>query len=142
MRYVFVDEAGTSVRERVTVVVGLIVDADRQLLRAEAAVREVLGGVPATFRKGFIFHASEIWGHSRYRELWGLPDRLALLRGMMRLPIKLDIPIAVAIVRRTHGQPLRVSASKSLSAAQQDHLIAFHACVARADKLHPGSCPV
>ena len=38
MRFIHVDEAGTSEHEPVTVVVGLIVDADKQLMIAEAAI--------------------------------------------------------------------------------------------------------
>lgn len=128
VRYIFVDEAGISAKEPVSVVVGLTVDADRQLLFAETAVRDVLGGVPPEFRGGFVFHASDIWG-TRYRSNWALADRLAVLRAMMMLPRRLGIPISVGMVRR--GGSLGPA---EMSVAEFDHVIAFHACITRADK--------
>ena len=53
MRFIHVDEAGTSEHEPVTVVVGLIVDADKQLMIAEAAIEELLLSVPKEFRRKF-----------------------------------------------------------------------------------------
>lgn len=131
MRFVFIDEAGTSATEPVTVVVGLIVNADTQLMSAEAAVAEVLGAVPARFKKDFVFHATDIWNSRKYRDGWSTSDRLALLHSMMRLPRRLGISISMGMVRRD-WKP--TSELKGFSRAQCHHFHAFCACVSRADK--------
>ena len=63
MRFLFMDEAGTSgaEHESVRVVVSILVNADTQLMQVEAALREALGAVPSQFAKKFVFHADDIW---------------------------------------------------------------------------------
>ncbi len=137
LRFVYMDEAGTSELEPVTIVVGLIVDADKQLIFAETAVNEVLGSVPPKFRKDFIFHAADVWGNRIYRDDWSMSDRLAFLRNMMSLPRRLKIPISMGMMRRGFlwsPETQSVISKLKLSAAQWDHIMAFSACVARADK--------
>jgi len=131
MRFIFIDEAGTAENEPATIVVGLVVDADAQLLRAQAAVNEVLGAVPQKFREGFVFHAAAIWGSPKYREGWGMTDRLALLKAMMRLPRRLGLTISYALVRRSLCP---TPESKKITKAQFHHFMAFAFCLARADK--------
>ena len=63
MRFIYMDEAGTSEQEPVTIVVGLIVDADNQLASAETAMNDVLGSVPRKFQKDFVFHATDVWSN-------------------------------------------------------------------------------
>lgn len=63
MRFIYMDEAGTSEQEPVTIVVGLIVDADNQLASAETAMKDVLGSVPRKFQKDFVFHAADVWSN-------------------------------------------------------------------------------
>jgi hypothetical protein len=138
LRFIHVDEAGTSEREPVSVVVGIIVDADKQLLLAERAVEELLLSVPAEFRDGFVFHAKTLWGSERYRKRWAFADRYGLLRRMMALPRRLQLPISIGIVRRTSG---RAGIKKSITTAQYHRFQAFSYCMAAADKYirdHPG----
>src|ERR1700676_4200776 len=101
--FVFYDEAGTSEREPITIVVGIIVNADQQLIFAETAIQEALGAVPTEFRDGFVFHAKEIWGSPKYRASWPMADRLALLRTMLSLPKKLGLPVTMGMIRRNSG---------------------------------------
>ena len=133
MRFIYMDEAGTDAHSPITVVVGLIVNADTQLMDAEAAIREVSDGVPGAFRQGFVFHADTIWNDVRYRAQWSLADRIALLKRMMALPRRLQIPIAFALVRRSAQGP-QIGARAKLSKAQEHHIQAFAFCVASADK--------
>src|SRR5205809_1008760 len=80
VRFVFMDEAGTSAHEPVTVVVGLIADADKHVVSAEAAVLEALGAVPAQFKDGFVWHATQVFGDAKFQDDWSLTDRLRLLK--------------------------------------------------------------
>src|SRR5687767_1772104 len=97
MRYIFMDEAGTSAREPVTIVVGVIADADRDLLLADSFVQETLGGVPEHLRSGFVFHAMQVLGDKKYQTgEWSLTDRLEMLYGMMSVPRKVGMAITFA----------------------------------------------
>lgn len=134
MRFVFVDEAGTSDLEPVTVVVGLIVNADTQLMFAEAAVEEALMAIPEKYRnkKSFVFHSTEIWGSNKYRQGWSMADRLALLKTMMALPRRLKIPITMSMVRRS--APFDAHVNTPMSRSQFQHFMAFAGCMASADR--------
>lgn len=137
VRFIFVDEAGTSDHEPITVIASLIVHADEQLLFADTAIKEALDAVPSLYREGFHFHATEVWNSKEFREGWGLTDRLALLKTMMSLPRRLGIPINVAICPRESsiGVPEDILRSKmGLSKAQYQHVLTFGQGMARADK--------
>ena len=135
MRFVYIDEAGTSQQEPVTIVAGLIIDADNQLMSAEAAVCEALGAVPPQLSDGFVFHAKDVWSNKGYRDHWRMSDRLAFLKNMMALPRRLGIPIAYGIHRRGFDWKGPIDFKGiGMSPAQLDHLMSFTGCIARADK--------
>jgi hypothetical protein len=130
MRYIYIDEAGTSANEPISVVVGIIVDADTQWKAAEARINDIRKTVPAQFQDNFIFHATEIWNSKKYRPLWSMDDRLALLYKMMALPRSMGIPISIGIVRRNAPK----ISPNIISEAQFQHVMAFHGCIGRSDK--------
>jgi Protein of unknown function (DUF3800) len=130
MRFVYMDEAGTSAKEPITIVSGLIIEADSQLMDVEAAIREVNDGVPEAFRKNFVFHADAVWSDPKYRAQWSMSDRLAFLGQTMALPRRLCVPIAYGLVRRSSSS----FSEGKLSSAKVHHVQAFSMCVARADK--------
>lgn len=132
VRYLYVDEAGISAKEPVTVVVGIIVHADKQWRLAESNLKQVLEAVPEQHRPGFIFHATAVWSDMKLREGWGMDERLSLLHAVMSLPRQLNMPLAVGIVRREAKQPQNLS--PKISPIQFQHLMAFYLCVSRADK--------
>lgn len=137
VRFIYVDEAGTSENEPITIVVAIIVHADRQLMLAESAIAEAISGVPNKFREGFVFHAAQIWGDEKYRDddVWTLADRLYLLKQVMAVPRKLGLAISIGLARR-HEHDVSAEKLKALgvTATQWDHMMAFSMCIARADK--------
>jgi len=134
VRYVFVDEAGTSAKEPVTVVVGLIADADNHVMAAEALALEMLGSVPPDYKKGFVFHATGVFGAKKYQESWSLTDRLNLLTGMMSVPRRIGMAITLSACWR-ESSDVRDELSRShLSKSQFDHMLAFYVCLATADR--------
>lgn len=137
MRFVYMDEAGTSAKEPITIVAGLIIEADLQLVDVEAAIREVNDGVPSVFRSDFVFHADAVWNDPKYRAQWSMADRLGLLRRMMALPRRLHVPICYALVRRSSSIS---SQEDKLSSAQLHHVQAFSMCVAHADRYIRNRC--
>jgi hypothetical protein len=129
VKYIYVDEAGTSAKEPVSVVAGIIVDADKQWRVAETAVRDLVRQYVPEGHKS-ISHCKEIWAGGREIEGWSIPDRLAFMNAMMELPRRLDMPIALGMARRG----ITSEAPQKLSKAQFEHVIAFQYCVTKADQ--------
>lgn len=135
VRYMFMDEAGTSAREPVTVIVGLIAHADDHVLSAEAAAIEAMGGVPSQFKDGFVFHATEVFGDAKYQlGGWSLTDRLNLLYDMMSIPRRIGMAICLAAQWRGAVDFTESYGALGLRPDQSDHLAAFNLCVCVADR--------
>lgn len=134
VKYAYMDEAGISERETVSVVLGVIVDADKQWRLAEAQIIEAVKTVPKhIIESGFVFSAKGIWGNPKYRDGWSDEERIEFLLRMMSIPRHLRIPICLGFHRRGVGHdpqslltPLGLS---NLAPHQMDHLIAFLDCV-------------
>jgi Protein of unknown function (DUF3800) len=134
MRYVFIDEAGTSERESISVVVGIIIHADKQSILAEAAVNEVLGLIPPHQRdKCPVFHATKIWGDKSLRDRWTREERKNLLCSMMSIPRNLNLVLAMGACNRTVHLPEEAVKGRGITLVQAHHGIAFQECIARAD---------
>lgn len=134
MRYIYVDEAGTSANEPVTVVVGVIFDADREWNQADRMIAEILTRVPPQFRKNFVFHAKSVWGDPKYRYGWDREDRFDLIKSMCQVPRRLGAPIAVGKIRReAGGQDVLENFELPMTSAEWHHYRAFAACLVRAD---------
>jgi hypothetical protein len=131
VRFIYVDEAGTSAKEPVSVVVGIVIHGDKQWKSTTSSVAEVLEVVPTCYKPGFIFHAKTIWGSDKYRLNWSQNDRLTLLHSMMSLPRLLKLPIAVGVVRRNSYCPPNLP--MSLSRHEMQHILAFWLCLTQAD---------
>jgi hypothetical protein len=131
VRFIYVDEAGISVNEPVTVVVGLIIHADTQWRLSESELKQTFEAVPKCYRQNFIFHAKEIWGSKKYRESWDIQDRLAFLYDVMSIPKRLNIPLVLSIAHRNASYPLAIP--ESLPKEQFQHAAAFMFCMAKAD---------
>lgn len=132
LRYVFIDEAGTSTPEPVSVVVGVIVHADNQMIAAEKAVQDALELIPLHLRNRCEqFHAKAIWGDKSLRDSWSIEERKKLLQTMMAIPREINLAIAVGACRRDTQLP--PEALKSISLTQAHHGIAFQECIAWTD---------
>ncbi|HEX5312292.1 DUF3800 domain-containing protein [Aquabacterium sp.] len=134
MRYIFVDEAGTSAHEPVTVVVGIIADADQHVRAAENLVSEILQGVPLQHRKQFTFHATRVFGDKRYQSDWLFNDRLHLLESMMSVPRRIGMAITLSARWRNAVDHTELAEPLRLSQSQFEHVMAFGECLAIADR--------
>ncbi len=132
VRFIYIDEAGISANEPVTVVVGIIVDADKYWRLAEAKMNQLLEDVPECFRQGFIFHAATISGSKKYHEKWAKNDRLAFLQEMMSIPKQLNLPISLGIAHRNAPFPTTHALPK-MAKEKLQHMMAFYMCMHRAD---------
>jgi hypothetical protein len=134
VRYVFIDEAGTSKKEPISVVAGVVVHADNQCRPAEKAVAAVLDLIPTRLRSICpVFHAKKIWGDERLRENWSFDERKAVLCAMMAIPRELNMALAIGACLRATTLPDELLRGRGISLVQAHHAIAFQECIARAD---------
>lgn len=107
MRLIYTDEAGTSSREPVCVVAGVIVEADRERDKVLGEIRRVVReGVPFQYQRNFIFHATEIFsgGKEIDRSIWSFDDRLDFLKNFLCIPFANDLPIVVGSVHKSDNE--------------------------------------
>lgn len=136
MRYIYVDEAGTSAKEPVVVVVGIITKPDAVLLTVREEMQTLLELVPSQYRRGFHFHAKSIWGDPRYRDGWSKEERLNFIGLFAQLPVKLGLAIAVGKVRRDAPWPpegIEGTHPSKMTRSQWHHALAFSECAVEAD---------
>lgn len=132
MYYVYLDEAGTSAKEPVTVVVGVIIHADTHWRTAQEMLQLTFNRfVPADLRSDFIFHAKDVWNGYRDQKGWSRSDRAALISAVAGIPRFLKSALAIGKVRRDAGDLGKPSA---MSLHDFQHVMAFHCCVRRANK--------
>lgn len=94
MRFIYMDEAGTSAREPVRVFAGVIVHADLHWMAVSARIAEVIQEmVPQRHRNGFIFHAKSVWNDHALREDWEFSDRLRFFKAILAVPGQFGLPI-------------------------------------------------
>jgi hypothetical protein len=134
MYLVYMDEAGTSAPEPVTVVAGIITHADRHWQYAFDELNRILNvHVPHALREGFIFHAKDLWNGYRNEVSWSFDQRRALVEEVVSIPFRLGIPIA-------YGKMYRDSLSKGFAGLPDkklpklQHVLAFSYTVAEANK--------
>ncbi len=128
--YVYVDEAGTSQREPVTVVAGVILHSD--YWRDAAARLEELFDihVPKDLRPGFHFHAKKIWsGYREYYEIWSRHERAKFIAAVASIPRELCAAISIGKVRRDFHFSQEIMPLNDFH-----HIAAFFYCLARANK--------
>lgn len=136
MYYIYVDEAGTSANEPVTVVAGIIIHADTQWkIAAEELSRTLDLYVPISLRSGFIFHAKEIWsGYRDQKDIWPTASRQKLVESVASIPRRLKLAISIGRQSRNAAPtPLPEKIAKSIKHHDFQHISAFGACIRRAD---------
>ena len=136
LRYIFIDEAGTHLKSKMTLVLGVIADADLHIMDAERLALEAYDGIPKELKEDFVFHAYELFGDKKYQvDLWSMADRLQLLELIMRIPRRLGMGICFGTVVRGNidwGDEL-LSRVKN-SAPYMDHAAALGYCLGAADR--------
>lgn len=132
MYYIYVDEAGTSAREPVTVVVGVIINADTHWQLAFQELQTILdANVPPQLRPGFIFHAKDIWSSYREHTSWERKQRLELIAAVAAIPRRLQMAVSLGRAKRTLKGEIE---GLKMKPQDFDHLMAFGGCIRRANK--------
>jgi hypothetical protein len=129
MRLIYLDEAGIAATETVTVVAALLMEPDTQWRAALRELYLLAQRAPERYRKGLIFHATELCNGRKYGDGWPWNERRALLLDLMGLPRKLGIGVCAGIVRRE----LNIPPASDLTLVQTQHLLAFSICIGTVD---------
>jgi Protein of unknown function (DUF3800) len=129
VRFVFLDEAGTSGPEPIAVVGGVFVHGDEQIIPLEDHLEELVKKhIPTDSHDGFVFHATDIWsgtGFFKNKDDWPWEKRGHILEDLCKIPSLLDIPIIFAFRNKLEIEfPDNI---KPLS--KQDSIILSHAHV-------------
>ncbi len=133
VRLIYMDEAGTSAKEPVSVVASVIVDANTQWKVLADALEEAFDElVPDKFRSGFVFHAKELIGGKRYQQEWPFSERFALVCRVASLPRTFNAAISLGKVFRCDGDPHRLI-TRTVKAYEMDHILAFISCLEKSD---------
>jgi hypothetical protein len=133
LRYIYLDEAGTSAQEPSTVVAGIIVDADSQYVAIENHISFLLQSVPAQHRK-LVPHAKSIFhGEGNLREGWSFQDRRLFIKQMIGIAPALRIPVSMGIARRGNKMDAMYE-QFGMKPVDHHHMLAFALCVGEADR--------
>ena len=142
MRFVFLDEGGISSHEPIAVVAGIVVHADEQLVPLERELARLRRKhIPEGLRDDFVFHTKEIWSGTGKifgdRDRWTLDRRLHILRDLIRVIKKIDVPVV-------HEAYERQSILENVSPDEKQptdrevniaaHACAFAACTLRVEQ--------
>jgi hypothetical protein len=107
MRYAFLDEAGIAnpAQEPFVVVGGALVHADKQYKMLERYLHDMVEDfVPPERRRGFAFHATELFsgGANFERNVWPKEERWKILDELVAIVQKFDLPLVFGRVERSH----------------------------------------
>jgi hypothetical protein len=119
---IYIDEAGTSDREPITVVAAVIVHSDLQY----RVLSDYLAYVRRRYRLDakFIFHAKELFsgGKTFDRDSWPLELRLRIMKRLLSVPRRFRLPIVFGYFRKADGYDANIR-----------HQCAFASCLKRAN---------
>jgi hypothetical protein len=119
VRVAFLDEAGRSRGEPIIVVAGPIVHGDRTYRKLVTRLGEIaVEFIPEKDRKGFIFHAKDIFhGGGKYfklrKEEWPRERRYALLMAICDVPRQFCLPITFGSLSKSMTAKIRKLGSDS-----------------------------
>ena len=126
-RFIYVDEAGTSAGEAVTVVAGVFVHPDEQWGEAKAYLDRLREEVPEEIRQCYVFHAKDIYSGGKIfkRKKWGKPVRWPILEKLLACPRACGLPVVFSYQR-----PFEDAELDPMDEIRTRHEVAF-ACMLR-----------
>lgn len=131
VRVVYLDESGTSPRQKVLAVVGIIIHGDSQIIPIEEYLESLIEKhIPEKHRNGFFFHATDIYHGGKndciFHDKAEWPDerRWAILDDLASIPAKFDLPICVSLSPK--DEILDADAISGLNATKQQVAVAQH----------------
>lgn len=126
MRIIYIDEAGISTSEPVAVVVGVIIDADKDWKNLNSYMGELIKSyIPADQQDGFVFHAKDVSAGNKIfanTELWPKDLRQDLIKEVLYARSILGFSAVIGVCR---NKPHHVGQAHAL----MRHLMAYSSCV-------------
>jgi len=136
VRFVYVDESGISIHESVTVVAGIIVNADLQWKAIERHLDALITKyVPPEHRHGFVFHAKDLFhgsGKVFDRKKYPIERSREALKEILMIPIRFYLPLVYGIARKG-AAPKNSTRQKRRDEASTHQAKAFSLCVLEAE---------
>ncbi|MDE0150567.1 MAG: DUF3800 domain-containing protein [Rhodospirillaceae bacterium] len=140
VRVVYLDESGTSRKEPLAVVAGVIVDGDRQMIAVEEHLAYLVRKhIPEADRDSFFFHATNIWSATKYfkdRDVWPLDRRLETLLDLIETLGRFDLPVVYGDCPR--DELIATPPDVTINERGRDavvHSLAFFQCVCVVEKV-------
>jgi hypothetical protein len=137
VRFIYLDESGISTKERVTVVAGVIVNADEQLSAVEERVQGIIDDyVPEQYRERFAFHATDLFhGGGRYFDRRNYPIEQAhvILKKLLHVTNEFRLPIVYGFSEKTSLYD-QFKKAKPRDAAAVHHAYTYSLCVVGAER--------
>ncbi|MCF3642623.1 hypothetical protein LXM94_21865 [Rhizobium sp. TRM95111] len=138
MRFLYLDDAGTSRHETHAVVAGVLVHADGQLIPLEMKLQELVNKhIPVEMQDGFAFHMTNIWsgtGAFKDRQTWPIERRVAIMKDLCLVPSDLTLTIVQGCVKK-EAQRLAYPGMSASDLDQLHHATAFARCELAAESL-------
>ena len=144
VRLIYVDEAGISAREPFLIVGGVILHADDQLVKLEAALDDLVAQwVPTEHQPGFVFHAMDLFnggGKVFHRDdpRWPLARRLELADQLAALPQAHGLTLSLGAIWKPEHQKREGISDKEWTIFL--HALAFLSCAAVAENWMRNAC--
>jgi hypothetical protein len=132
VRQVYIDEAGTSAKERTAIVVGLIINGDTGFLEAERGITLAIEKhIPSHMQDNFVFHAKDVYGKWRKKEGWDIEKCNSVACAWLDIIAAFKPAIVFSYWSKSTFDLDRQKAE--LEQSDNAHLIAFVQCVGLAD---------
>jgi len=136
VRFVYLDESGISVNEPVTVVGGVIINADLQYMAVKQRVGELIDKyVPLEDRLGFVFHAKDLFhGSGKIFDKRKYPRDMSreALKVLLGIPAEFQLPIVCGHIRKRSTAGMTKQEQRGEPSKNQ--AMAFSLCALAAEK--------
>lgn len=150
VRFVYLDESGISINEVVTVVAGVIVDADNQWKAVEKGIDDLIvrslgatgpATLPRIIRAAYVLHASDMF-HGRgplfNQQLCSLERSHNTLKELLAIPSLFGLPVVFGYIRKEPYQDTSKSAGQRRreirDSAAINQSLAFTLCAVAAEQ--------
>lgn len=130
VRFIYADETGISINEKITVVAGVVIDADKQWLSVKNAIDELVAEyVPEEHRQDFVFHAKDLFNGSGIfaRNKYPIERAQEALRNLLSVPGRMQLPIVYGFTPKTPSTASTRRQRRIEAATYHSH--AFALCV-------------
>jgi hypothetical protein len=140
VRLIYADESGISIHEKITVVAGVIIDADKQWISVKRAIDALINEyVPEEHRRDFVFHAKDLFSGAKIfdRNKYPIERAHEALKKLLSVPGQMRLPIVYGFTRKYHPSSASTKEQRRAEAATY-HSHTFALCVLAAERYMRG----